>query len=158
MVDGEDKRKQRNIRLYDSTFDRLVIYAGERHAGNISDAVEALLLRGMGEVEAHKKLDAQERQAELGEPVLAMVLRNVLAAELDERLPHTQLDRIEVNAGTAHLMVGDLMRCLYEPPPPCPDCGYRYPAAPTFAARQEDGALDAALRATQGGTVPRLPR
>jgi len=156
MADDDDKRKQRNIRLYESTFNQLVVYAGEHHSGNISDAVEALLLRGMSEAEATKQLEAQERQAEIGEPVLARMLRNVLATELEARLPHRQLDRIEVNAGSSHMMVGDLMRCLYDPAP-CPSCGHRYPAAPGFAHGQQQGAIKVASRAVSEGAIPRLP-
>jgi len=156
MADDDDKRKQRNIRLYESTFNQLVVYAGEHHSGNISDAVEALLLRGMGEVEAAKQLDVQERQAELGEPVLASVLKSILAA--DRQAQRTQLDRIEVNAGAAHMMVGDLMRCLYERPDPCPQCGAQYPSAPPFANQHQAGAIKAAARAVMDGELPRLAK
>lgn len=158
MADDDDKRKQRNIRLYESTFNQLVVYAGEHHSGNISDAVEALLLRGMGEAEAAKQLEVQERQAEIGEPVLARTLRNVLATELEARLPHRQLDRIEANAGASHMMVGDLMRCLYERPDPCPQCGAQYPSAPPFANQHQAGAIKAAARAVADGEIPRLPK
>jgi hypothetical protein len=156
MADDDDKRKQRNIRLYESTFNQLVVYAGEHHSGNISDAVEALLLRGMGEVEAAKQLDVQERQAELGEPVLASVLKSILAA--DRQAQRTQLDRIEVNAGAAHMMVGDLMRCLYERPDPCPQCGAQYPSAPPFANQHQAGAIKAAARAVADNEIPLLPK
>lgn len=158
MAEDQDKRKQCNYRLYNSTVERLVVYAGEHHGGNLSDAVEALLLRSMGEAEATKQLEAQERQAEIGEPVLARTLRNVLATELEARLPHRQLDRIEVNAGAAHMMVGDLMRCLYERPDPCPQCGAQYPSAPPFANQHQAGAIKAAARAVADGELPRLPK
>ncbi len=156
MAEDQDKRKQCNYRLYNSTVERLVVYAGEHHGGNLSDAVEALLLRGMGEVEAAKQLDVQERQAELGEPVLASVLKSILAA--DRQAQRTQLDRIEVNAGASHMMVGDLMRCLYERPDPCPQCGAQYPSAPPFANQHQAGALKAATRAVADGELPRLPK
>ena len=155
MADEQDKRKQRNFYLYDSTQDRLVVYAGEHHGGKLSDAVEALLLRGMGEAEATKQLDVQERQAELGEPVLASVLKSILAA--DRQAQRAQLDRIEINAGASHMMVGDLMRCLYDPAP-CPSCGHRYPAAPGFAHGQQQGAIKVAARSVSDGEIPRLPK
>lgn len=155
MAEDQDKRKQCNYRLYNSTVERLVVYAGEHHGGNLSDAVEALLLRGMGEVQAAKQLEIQERQAELGEPVLASVLKSILAA--DRQAERAQLDRIEVNAGASHMMVGDLMRCLYDPAP-CPSCGHRYPAAPGFAHGQQQGAIKVAARAVSDGEIPRLPK
>lgn len=154
----EDKRKQRTTYLYDSTWDRLVIYAGAHHDGNMSRGIEALLIQGLDAADGHAALQAQERQAEQGEPVLARILRNVLATELEARLPHRQLDRIEVNAGASHMMVGDLMRCLYERPDPCPQCGAQYPSAPPFANQHQSGALKAATRAVADGELPRLPK
>lgn len=153
-----DTRKQRSIRLYDSTYDRLVVYAGAHHDGKIADAAEALLIQGLDAADGHAALQAQERQAEIGEPVLARTLRNVLATELEARLPHRQLDRIEVNAGASHMMVGDLMRCLYERPDPCPQCGAQYPSAPPFANQHQAGALTMAARAVADGELPRLPK
>jgi len=153
-----DTRKQRSIRLYDSTYDRLVVYAGAHHDGKIADAAEALLIQGLDAADGQATLQAQERQAEQGEPVLARILKNVLATELEARLPHRQLDRIEVNAGASHMMVGDLMRMHYAAPAACPYCAGQQPGATTFAHQQQQGALKAATRAVAEGELPRLPK
>ncbi len=151
-----DTRKQRSIRLYDSTYDRLVVYAGAHHDGKIADAAEALLIQGLDVADGQAALQAQERQAEQGEPVLARILKSILAEE--RATNRAQLDRIEVNAGAGHMMVGDLMRCLYERPDPCPQCGAQYPSAPPFAVHHQAGALTAAARAVMAGDLPRLPK
>jgi len=156
MAVDADARKQRSIRLYDSTYDRLVVYAGAHHDGKIADAAEALLIQGLDAADGQATLQAQERQAEQGEPVLARILKSILAEE--RATNRAQLDRIEVNAGTSHMMVGDLMRCLYERPDPCPQCGAQYPSAPPFANQHQAGALTAAARAVADGELPRLPK
>ncbi len=156
MAVDADARKQRSIRLYDSTYDRLVVYAGAYHDGKIADAAEALLIQGLDVADGQAALQAQERQAEQGEPVLARILKSILAEE--RATNRAQLDRIEVNAGTSHMMVGDLMRCLYERPDPCPQCGAQYPSAPPFAVHHQAGALKVAARAVMDGEIPRIPK
>jgi len=150
----EDKRKQRNIRLFDSTFDRLVMYAGTHHAGNISDAVEALLITALNTADGQAAIATQERQAEVGEPVLARILKSILADHLDTQ--RAQLDRIEVNAATGQLLAVDLLRCLYDSPPPCPSCGHQWASAAPFAAAEQEGAIGAAIRAVGMGSIPRM--
>ncbi len=150
----EDKRRQRSTYLYDSTWDRLTVYAGAHHAGNMSKGIEALLIQGLDAADGKAVLDAQERQAEQGEPVLKRMLKSILADHLDAQ--RAQLDRIEVNAATGQLLAVDLLRCLYDSPPPCPSCGHQWASAAPFAAAEQEGAVAAAVKAVGMGAVPRM--
>jgi len=152
----EDKRKQRTIYLTDSAWERLTVYAGAHHAGNMSKGVEALLIQGLDAADGTATLEAQERQAEQGEPVLKRVLKSILADHLDTQ--RAQLDRIEVNAATGQLLAVGLLRCLYDSPPPCPACGHQWPGAAPFAAAEQEGAIAAAVKAVGMGSVPRMRR
>jgi len=152
----EDKRKQRTTYLYDSTWDRLVIYAGAHHDGNMSRGIEALLIQGLDAADGQAALQAQERQAEQGEPVLARILKSILAEE--RATNRAQLDRIEVNAGAGHMMVGDLMRMHYAAPAACPYCAGQQPGATTFAHQQQQGAIKMASAAVRDGEIPKMPR